>query len=111
MTLTSIQQLMKENEVSLIRERRSADRKPFVRPIVIATGRNHDTLQDAFSRDISSNGMGIVTSTEWTVGTRAVLTIHSLSKHTVRVSAEVRWCQEYGSGWYLSGWNFLGENT
>ena len=109
MALASIQRLMKEHEAELLRERRSAHRKSFVRPIAIATGRNHDTLCDGFSRDISPIGIGLVTRTEWTMGTRAILTIHSLAKHVVRVSAEARWCQKYGEGWYLSGWRFLSE--
>ena len=107
--LKCIQHLMKENELGLIRERRAADRKPFVRPIILATGRNQDILVDGFSRDLSGNGMGIVTRTNWRSGARALLTIHSLSKGLVRVSAEVRWCEEFGEGWYLSGWNFLDE--
>lgn len=111
MALASIQQLMKEHEAELLRERRSADRKPFVRPVVIATGRNHETLHEGFSRDISQIGIGMVTRTQWTMGTHAMLTIHSLTKRVARVSAEVRWCQEYGEGWYLSGWRFLGEGS
>lgn len=109
--LASIQQLMKEHEAELLRERRSADRKPFVRPVIIATGRDHDTLHDGFSRDMSKIGIGMVTRAEWTMGTHAILTIHSLAKRVVRVSAEVRWCQAYGDGWYLSGWKFLSDDS
>ena len=111
MALTTIQQLMKEHEAELLRERRSADRKPFVRPIVIATGRDHDSVHHGFSRDISQIGIGMVTRDEWEEGTHAILTIHSLAKRVVRVSAEVRWCQTYGEGWYLSGWRFLDERS
>ena len=109
--LASIQLLLKENESELLKERRSTDRKPFVRPVVIATGRNHEKLVDAFSRDISLIGIGLVSPSNLPPGTLAVLTIHSLGRQVVRVTAEVRWCQAYGDGWFLSGWSFMGEST
>ncbi len=111
MALASIQLLLKENEAELLRERRSSDRKPFVRPVVVATGRNHEKLHDAFSRDISLIGMGLVSRSNFQPGKLAILTIHSLGKHVIRVTAEVRWCQAYGDGWFLSGWSFKGECT
>ena len=109
MALASIQQLLKENEAELLRERRSADRKPFARPVLIATGKNHEDVQEAFSRDISPVGIGLITRAVWQEGTLAVLIIHSLGKKRVRVTAEVRWCQAYGDGWYITGWAFVRE--
>ena len=37
MALAGIQQLVKEYEMALLRERRSAERNPFVRPVTITT--------------------------------------------------------------------------
>ena len=109
MALASIQQLLKENEAELLRERRSADRKPFTRPVLVLCGKNQETVHEAFSRDISPVGIGLITRVEWSEGAFAVLVIHSVGKKVIRVASEVRWCQPYGDGWYVSGWTFLRE--
>jgi len=105
MALAGIQQLVKENEMALLRERRSAERKPFVRPVTITTGQ--EETHHAFSRDFSLQGISVVCDTPWPVSTIAALTIHSLEGKHVKVKAEVRWCNPYGEGWYNVGWVFL----
>ena len=109
MISTGIQRLLKEVQAAQLRERRSVDRKPFVRPVEIAAGRNRSELHDAFSRDISIQGIGLISRVEWPEATMARLKIHSLDGKEVAVNAKVRWCQPYGHGWYLAGWTFLDE--
>jgi hypothetical protein len=86
-------------------ERRSVARTPFVRPVRIVTGRQE--THDGCSRDISKNGIAIMTRSEWKPSTIATLAIHSLKRRPDTVKAEVRWCQPFGEGWYVSGWRFI----
>ncbi len=102
-----IDQLLKENQTCVLRERRSVQRQPFARPVFIRHGRDHLEVQQAFSKDLSRAGIGIVSDTNWTVGRIAELEIHRLQNRPVRFKAEVRWCEPYGPGWYLTGWHFL----
>jgi hypothetical protein len=107
--LATVQQLIKDNEIETLRERRSVDRKPFVRPVSIAVGKNRDTVHEAFSRDISAIGIGLMSQVPFERGSLAVLSIHCPTRRSTRLIAETRWCQPYGQGWFLSGWSFIRE--
>ena len=111
MALATITKLLKENESELLRERRSADRRPFVRPISVRERRDSTQECHGFSRDISPVGLGMIGQQEWRPGFVGIMTIHSLGKHPAEVVAELRWCQPYGEGWFQSGWRFLREGT
>lgn len=102
-----VDQLIREHQTILLRERRSADRKPFVRPVVVTSSRRENDAAQAFSRDISKNGVSLISRVAWEPQTIATLSIHSLQGASVRVMAEVRWCDEYGEGWYVTGWVFM----
>lgn len=101
----AVDQLLKENQASLLRERRASSRTTFTRPVTIVAGRKPPTI--GFSRDISSQGLGVIDQIEWTKGTIAEIEIHSLFGRNVTVRAEVRWCDSFGTGWYVTGWHFL----
>ena len=108
MSTLTIEGLLKEYEAEMMRDRRSVRRKPFVRPILLTAGRNRDEVHEVFSRDICVNGIGIISRIEWSEGTRARMSIHSINnKQTVTVDAEARWSAPYGKGWFISGWNFI----
>ena len=109
MSMKIVVELLKENEKELLQERRSVDRKPFVRPVVIAAGRNREQIHDGFSRDISPMGIGIVSQVEWAEQTCAIIQIHTIRGKRVTLRACVRWTRPYGDGWFLTGWNFLDE--
>lgn len=102
----SVDRLLRETQVSSLRERRSSDRKAFVRPVKIYFGRDTAQFQRAFSKDISKIGLGLITEEEWQVGRLAVLEVHALAGPPAVLRAEVRWCEKFGRGWYLSGWHF-----
>lgn len=105
---STVRQLIKEGEAELLKERRSVDRKPFVRPVKILAGRNQEFVHEAFSRDISSIGVGIISATEFDENQLATLAIHSLEgRRDIPVRARVKWSKPYGYGWYISGWLFL----
>jgi len=98
-------------QVAVMRERRAVGRKPFVRPVTILVGPHGEKQIPSFSKDLTSLGIGIVGSIRWDVGYIATLDIHSLLGPPVRVRCEVRWCERYGEGWYLSGWHFLEQKN
>ena len=97
--------IIKENEAEILRERRATDRRPFTRPVIISAGR--DRVCVSFSRDLSPIGVGLISQCKWREGETANLTIHCVSGRSKQVIAEVRWCRDYGKGWFLSGWKFL----
>jgi hypothetical protein len=102
-----IERLFKEHQTEVLRERRALQRQSLVRPVVIHAGLRPDQQVEAFSRDLTHEGMGVVSKVAWEVGRVATLEIHSLFGAPVRVRAAVRWCVAYGKGWHLTGWHFL----
>ncbi|MCA9217943.1 MAG: PilZ domain-containing protein [Planctomycetales bacterium] len=102
---TAVDQLLKENQASLLHERRAVPRTAFTRPVTISSGRRE--MVRGFSRDISNQGIGIIDQYEWAPGSIAEIEIHSLFGCNVRVRAEARWCESFGDGWYTTGWHFL----
>lgn len=107
MTVATIQALLKDHEQEVMRDRRSVRRKPFVRPMQIASGRHRNEIYEAFSRDISHVGLGTVSRVEWPRNTIATLTVHSLNKQALTFDAQARWNEQFGSEWFLTGWTFL----
>jgi hypothetical protein len=93
----------------VLRERRSAERQSFCRPVTIHSNRRDVQDHLAFSRDISPHGIGLVDRYEWIVGCIADLEIHSLLGKNYIIRAEARWCEPYGKDWFLTGWSFLDE--
>lgn len=103
-----IDRLLKENETIRLREKRAADRRPFVRPVTIRLVRSREEIHEAFSRDISSMGLGVIGRQEWPQGTRAELKVHAVvHQQPFMVTADARWTESFGSGWYLTGWRFV----
>lgn len=100
-----LDQLMMEIQRAKFRERRSETRYPFVRPVSIYIA-NQEPLT-AFSKDMSKQGIGIVCSQSWPAGTIATIRIHSLQTRALHFRCEMRWCDDYGKDWYLTGWKFL----
>ncbi len=107
MGFESIEELMRENQAGDVRERRAVDRKPFPRPVKVVIGRHQTQTHEAFSRDISLRGIGVISQFEFSPHTIATIHIHSLKGKDVAVRAELRWCLTYVEGWFLSGWSFL----
>ena len=78
--LASVDSMLKENQAELLEERRCVDRRPFVRPVTIRAGREHELVAFAFSRDVSPIGIGLISQVAWKERTRARIEIHS-TKH------------------------------
>ena len=94
-------------QVKATRERRRADRKPFVRPVTIHIGPHGESQITALSKDLSPLGVGIVGDVQWEVGRIGIVEIHLPLGQSVRVRSEVLWCEPLGQGWHVSGWHFL----
>lgn len=100
-----LDQLMTEIQRGKMRERRSECREPCVRPVSIYFG--DDELLTAFSKNVSRQGIAIVSSRCWERGDTAIVRVHSLERCPVCFRCEVRWCEKYGDDWFLTGWKFL----
>lgn len=100
-----IERLLLEIQRSRLTERRTEARHPFVRPVAIF--QSTAAPMHGFSRDISRVGMTVIVDEPLSVGTVAILQIHSLQGLPVCLRCDVRWCDPYGRGWYQTGWKFL----
>ncbi len=88
-------------------ENRSAHRENLVRAVTLEVREPESTIQ-AFSRNISATGIGVITGEPVVDRSTAILEIASLTGEHTRVLAECRWCKPYGENWFLSGWQFIG---
>lgn len=104
-----IDRLLMEIQRSRFTERRTETRQPFARPVKIH--QPHGPTLNAFSKDLSSQGIGIITDVTFPPHSIATLEIHSMQGAPVVLRGEVRWCDPYGKDWYLVGWKFIGVGT
>ena len=107
MAIPYVDELLRENQTALLRERRGINRKPFVRPVKVVTGPDQNQSHDGFSRDISARGIAVISRVQPQPKAIATLKIHRLQGTEVAVRAEARWSEPYGDGWYSTGWSFL----
>ena len=104
-----LERLRKAESDAVMRERRAAQRTPFVRPVRITLGRESHTDIEAVSSNLSQMGICLVHDVELQAGRTGILTINRLQGPVTRVRAEVRWCTAYCGSWFLSGWRFIAE--
>lgn len=83
-----IDRLMMEIQRSKFTERRTEVRQPFARPVKIHLP--HGPTLKAFAKDLSSQGIGIITDIEFQLKSIAVLEIHSILSDPVCLRGEVR---------------------
>lgn len=100
-----IDRLLLEAQRSKYTERRTEPRHPFVRPVQITL--TDGTSAAAFAKDMSQQGIGVISDLDLPDGTIATLTIHSTSLHPVHIKSELRWSDKFGKGWFTTGWKFL----
>jgi hypothetical protein len=90
------------------RDRRSDVRFAFFRPVTVETD---DGMKiEAFSREISASGIGLVHGQEMPKG-EVEVHIFPEQGYAIRVRTQILWCQECGHGWYISGGRFAGTAT
>lgn len=102
-------ELAHEEAGQAIRERRSTNREPLVRPVRLFALADHgrELIAEGFSKNFSPVGIGLVTREKPDEGLVAVVEIHRFGKAPVYVLAECRWRDNFGGNWHLSGWKFL----
>lgn len=104
-TQQAVQQLIDEFRPQ---EYRSSERQPFFRPVSISPDGETGRTYSAFSRDISSSGIGLLHNMPLDT-TEATLTIAGGESGPLTLRAKIQWCQPTGEGWYISGGEFLNE--
>ena len=104
-----LESMRKSESDAVVRERRAAQRTPFVRPVEITLGRQQQAEIQATSSNLSQMGICMIHDVPLETGRTGVLTIHRLHGPPTRVRAEVRWCQPFCDSWYASGWRFIAE--
>lgn len=87
-------------------DNRSTHRDTIVRPVVIDF-RDCDETIAAVSRNISANGIGLITDKPIDNQTVAILRISKLTGKDETILSECRWSKAYGANWFLSGWQFI----
>ena len=85
--------------------RRLQQRYPFFEPVAISWKAGERSTIDAFARDISGEGIGLLHSEQVPPG-RVNLSFLKTPDQLCDVSAEIRWCRPAGNRCYLSGCAF-----
>lgn len=101
-----VRELLTEDSNFDRHENRSAHREHLVRPIQIEL-RNEGLVIPAFSRNISANGIGVISAEQISEKSTAILEIAGIKNASVRILADCRWSRNYGPDWYISGWQFI----
>ncbi len=104
-----LQSLRKAESDEASRDRRSSERTPFVRPVLITLGRDERVEIQATSNNLSPTGICLIHDIELQVGRMGVLTIYRLREEPVQIRADARWCQPFCGSWFTSGWRFIAE--
>ena len=88
------------------RELRSAHRETLVCPVEIASDDDGEIIQ-AFSRNISSMGIALITDQPVEERSTSTLKIYRTNKPPTKIVAECRWCKPFGEKYWVSGWQFM----
>jgi len=86
--------------------RRRQTRHPLFRPITLTTGDAQQKIFSAYCRDISSEGIGLLHAIPLEPDACAGVSIPTTESNQVELSVDIKWCEPYGQGWYLSGGRF-----
>lgn len=101
-----IDDIINEETRFMMSERRDATRKPITRGVIIQPCNEPGQQFSAISRDVSNQGIGLISQREWKDGDTAKIEINRLKGPASIVVAECRWCDKFAEGWFVSGWNF-----
>lgn len=88
-----------------VEERRAEKREPFFHPVNLVLAKDPQRQFSCFSRDISTNSIGLLHCMPLELG-EVVLKIRSDLCGEVHIRSEIVWCSPCGEGWYLSGARF-----
>lgn len=100
---SAVEQLVREAG-RVADERRRELRVPFVRPVRIESAHGDLLCNDAFTRDITPMGIGLLHKHPVDAETLAIAV--DLTDGEVRVRAEIAWTSPLRNGWFVSGARF-----
>ena len=89
-------------------ELRSLDREKLVFPVQL-TSLSGESKVDAFSRDLSNGGVGLITSQSFDAGTRMNIQLQ-FPDATHTCQARCCWGSKFGESFWSSGWEFVFDN-
>lgn len=87
------------------RELRSVHRERLVCPVEIWLDDESEPV-DAFSRNISTMGIALISDRPVEEKLRATLEIYRRTTVASRIVSECRWCKPFGKKFWVSGWQF-----
>jgi hypothetical protein len=91
-------------------ERRVSERQAFFAPVSLKPAKTPTQRWSVFSRDLSSEGIGLLHNMPIDRGTVCEVTVRC-DQAELRHDAECMWCTSAGEGWFLSGWRFLSRRS
>jgi hypothetical protein len=100
-----IQELMAQARADDQMDRRGAARYPFFRPASLANDREDLGPHQAFTRELSTTGIGLLHNVPISIGPLKVA-IRYGDGQVAALPAEILWCRPCGDGWYVSGGRF-----
>lgn len=87
-------------------DRRGAARYPFFRPATLHSEATDLGPHQAFTRELSKTGVGLLHNVPLEPGPLAV-TIHFAPGKSCTFPTEILWLRPCGGGWHLSGGKFV----
>ena len=94
-----------DDDARFERELRSVHRERLVCPVEITFGEDSEAIQ-AFSRNLSCEGVALITDRPFEERMIATMSIYRTAKVGARVVADCRWCKPFGERYWISGWQF-----
>lgn len=101
-----IEQLMFEARSDDQMDRRGAARYPFFRPVQIVPATGKMRKHTAFTRELSTTGVGLLHSMPLPPG-MVTIVLFTQDGVSVRLPTEILWHRPCGDGWYVSGGKFV----
>ncbi|MEZ6118260.1 MAG: hypothetical protein R3C28_17050 [Pirellulaceae bacterium] len=88
-------------------ERRSEGRTSLLQPVIVKPQTDQHSLT-AFSRDVSSSGIGLLH--QFPLPPQSVTIYTNLEESEIcQIDVEIQWCLPCSEGWYISGGRFRTE--
>ena len=102
-----IQELLNEDQLFSLQERRNNNRQNFVRPIRLMFTDKPQTVLSGFTRNLSDTGIGLIHKFKANTNHQAYITINRLWDDPTVIRCKAAWCDKCENGWYQSGWEIL----
>lgn len=102
----AVEKLFDEDRQFERAERRISFREAISRPCRIRLS-GKDEIINGFTKNISFEGVGVITHESFQGDEEAKIEIHSSHDTNPVIFSRLAWCKPFGDGWYVSGWRFV----